>query len=177
MPRLNIIEPKNATGKAKELWEGPLRGKHLNIFKGLANSGAAFNAYAQFSGALKDGQLTPAEREVIALTVAEFNDCDYCRAAHTMVGAGAGLDQDQMISIRKGAADDPRHQALIDLTRILMENQGRVSAAEIEAFTSAGYDHGAVVEVIANVALNVFTNYFNRVNETEVDLPKAPALA
>ena len=41
MPRLNTIDPATATGKAKEIFDGPLQGKHLNIFKGMANSPAA----------------------------------------------------------------------------------------------------------------------------------------
>lgn len=176
MPRLNVIEPKEATGKAKELWEGPLKGKHLNIFKGLANSGAAMNAYVQFSGALKEGVLSDAEREVVALAIAEENDCEYCRAAHTMVGAGAGLDQDEMIKIRKGEADEPKHQALAAFARTLVQRRGWVEQGDIDAFKAAGYDDAAVVEVVACVALNTFTNFFNHVNETEIDLPKAPAL-
>ena len=31
--------------------------------------------------------------------------------------------------------------------------------------------------IVANVALNIFTNYFNHVAETEVDFPAAPELA
>ncbi len=177
MPRLNVIEPKDATGKAKQLWEGPLKGKHLNIFKGLANSGAAFNAYVQFSGALKEGQLSDAEREVIALAMGELNNCDYCLAAHTMVAKGAGLDADTVLKIRQGEPDDPKHQALVTLTHRLAEGRGWVEEADLEAFKQAGYDDGAIVEVVAAVALNTFTNYFNHLNETEVDLPRAPALA
>ena len=60
MPRLNVVEPASAEGKAKELFEGPLKGKHFNIFRGMANSPAALNAYLQLSGALQDGLLDQA---------------------------------------------------------------------------------------------------------------------
>ena len=35
MPRLNVIDPEKATGKAKEIFDGPLKGMQLNIFKGM----------------------------------------------------------------------------------------------------------------------------------------------
>ena len=41
-----------------------------------------------------------------------------------------------------------------------------------------GVDDAAIVEVVANVAINVFTNYLNRVADTVIDFPRlAPNLA
>ena len=37
----------------------------------------------------------------------------------------------------------------------------------------AGLDDAALVEVVANVALSIFTNYFNHVAETDIDFPRA----
>ncbi|MCA9312151.1 MAG: carboxymuconolactone decarboxylase family protein, partial [Phycisphaerales bacterium] len=101
MPRLNVVDPASASGKAREIFEGPLKGKHFNIFKGLANSGAGFNFYVAASGALADAALTPAEREVIALAVAEANSCEYCAAAHTAIGKMSGLSDAQTVEARK----------------------------------------------------------------------------
>ena len=39
-----------------------------------------------------------------------------------------------------------------------------------------GFTDGDLAEVVANVALNIFTNYFNHVAETDIDFPKAEAL-
>jgi hypothetical protein len=36
---------------------------------------------------------------------------------------------------------------------------------------NAGFDDGAIGEVVAHVALNVFTNYFNNVSRPVVDFP------
>ena len=35
----------------------------------------------------------------------------------------------------------------------------------------AGYGEGEIAEIIAAVALNIFSNYFNHIAETEVDFP------
>ena len=85
------VDPATASPAAKAIFDGPLKGKHLNIFKGLGNSAAALEAYLGMSGALAKGGLTAQERELIALTVGQANNCGYCVAAHTAIGTGAGL--------------------------------------------------------------------------------------
>lgn len=177
MPRLNVVNPAQSTGKVKEIFEGPLKGKHLNIFKGLANSAAGLNAYVSLSGALAGGELSAKEREVIALVLGEANRCDYCLAAHTFLGKQAGLTEEQTIAARAGKLTDPKLGALARFANTLHEKRGFVSEQDLQAFRSAGYTDGHVVEVVANVALNYYTNFFNHVNDTPVDMPKAPVLA
>lgn len=176
MPRLNVIDPKAADGKARELFDGPLSGMHLNIFKGLANSPAALEAYLSLSGALKGGLLNDKERETIALALAEANDCQYCRAAHTHLGKLVGLSPEQMIAARRGGAGDSKLDVLAQFTVQLNEKRGWVADADLEAVRAAGYGDGHIAEIVANYALNTLTNMFNHVNDTEVDFPAPPAL-
>jgi len=177
MPRLKKIEPSEATGKAKELFEGPLKDKQLNIFKAMANSPAALNAYLQFSGALKEGLLSDKEREAILLAIGEANGCEYCAAAHTAVGKQVGLSEAQMLGARQGRIeDDPKLNALVRFAQALHEKRGWVDDSDLEEFKNAGYNDGHIVEAVATYALSTFANYFNHVNHTEVDLPAAPAL-
>lgn len=176
MPRLNTIDPKSATGKAKELFDGPLKGKHLNIFKGMANSPAGLQAYLGMAGALGEGKLSAAEREIVALVTGQHNDCEYCLAAHTHIGKGAGLTETQTLEARRGEMANAKLNALTSFTKALLDKAGHATEADLRAFKSAGYTDEHVVEVIANVGLNFYTNFFNHVNGTDVDLPKAPAL-
>ena len=176
MPRLNTVDPKNATGKAKELFDGPLKGKHLNIFKGMANSPAALQAYLGMAGALSEGSLSGAEREVIALVTAQQNTCDYCLAAHTHMGKAAGLSEEQTVEARRGELGDSKLNALATFTKALLEKKGFADEGDIRVFKDAGYTDEHVVETIANVGLNFYTNFFNHVNNTDVDLPAPPAL-
>ncbi|MEO1715860.1 MAG: carboxymuconolactone decarboxylase family protein [Planctomycetota bacterium] len=177
MPRLNTVEPAQATGKAKEIFDGPLAGKHLNIFKGMANSPAALQFYLGGSGALAEGSLSAAEQEVVQLVFAQANDCDYCQAAHTAMGQGAGLSQDQTIAARRQSdLGDAKLSALARFAGAIHEKTGFVSDDDVSAFRSAGYDDGAIAEVIATAALATYTNWFNHVNQTAVDLPSPPAV-
>ena len=177
MPRLTTIEPAQATGKAREIFDGPLKGKSLNIFKGMANSPAGLQFYLGGSGALADASLSAAEQEVVQLVFAQANDCDYCQAAHTAMGKGAGLTEDQTVAARKqGDLGDPKLTALTRFASVLHEKRGFVSDDDLAQFKAAGYDDGAVVEVIAVAAMASYTNWFNHVNETAVDLPTPPAV-
>jgi uncharacterized peroxidase-related enzyme len=177
MPRLKVVDPATATGAAREIFEGPLKGKHLNIFKGLANSPAALKATLALKGALAEGVLTGAEREIIALTIGELNGCDYCVAAHTTLGKKAGLTEDQSVAARKGdSLGDPKLDALAGFLRVLHETRGNVSDDDLAAIRAAGYGDGAIVEMIVGYAENVLTNFFNHVNQSVVDFPAVPAL-
>ena len=176
MARLQVVEPKQAEGKAKEIFEGPLKGMEINIFKGMANSPAVLQAYLGMSGALEKGLLTGEEREAIMLVVGEANQCGYCVAAHTMLGKQAGLTDEQTVEARKGQMSDPKLAAVVTFAKALHEKKGWVDDADLDAFRAAGYTDGHIAEAVANYALSVFTNYFNHVNDTDIDMPKPPAL-
>ncbi len=177
MPRLNVVDPATATGKTKELFDGPLKGKHLNIFKGFANSPAALEAYLNLSGALAGGSLSKKEGEVVALTMGESSGCDYCTAAHTTLGKMAGLTDEQTVQARQGHVDgDPKLDAVAKFTSALYEKRGHVSDDDLAKFRAVGFDDGAVAEVVGHFALNTLTNYFNHVNNTAVDFPSPPKI-
>lgn len=178
MSRLKQLAPESTTGAVRQTLDaiGSKLGLVPNLTRALANSPAALNAYAQLSGALARGQLPGKIREQISLTVAQANECDYCLAAHSAIGRRVGLSDEQVHRARLGESDDPPTDAVLRFTRQVVGSQGRVSDEELQAFRDAGYDDGAVAEVVANVALNVLTNYFNNVAHTDIDFPKAAEL-
>jgi uncharacterized peroxidase-related enzyme len=175
MSRLHQIAPEAANGKAKELLDA-VKGKLglvPNMTRAMANSPAVLEAYLGFSGALSKGSLSNKSREQIALAVGQANECDYCLAAHSTIGKMVGLTKDQILDSRRGTAIDPKTDALIRFARKLVDERGRVSDADVAEVRAAGLDDGAIAEVVANVALNIFTNYFNHVGETDIDFPLA----
>jgi len=178
MPRLKEIKPETATGKVKELFDGPLAGKHFNIFKAMANSPAALEFYLGAGGALSNASLTPAQRELIALAISEKTGCEYCVAAHTAIGKGAGLSEDVTVQARQGGVPgDAKADAIVKFVLALHEKQGWVTDEDIADFRAAGFNDGHIAEVVATYAQTIFTNFFNHVNHSEVDFPAAPALA
>lgn len=177
MARLPVIDPSTAEGRVKEIFQGPLKGKEINIFKGMANSPAVLELYLGMAGALGKTDLTAAEREVIQLAIGEANNCDYCTAAHTMMGKGMGLTEEQCLAARCGSIpEDPKLDALVKFSLAIHEKRGHISDEDVETFCAAGYTHQHVAEVVATYALALFTNYFNHVNDTDIDFPAVPAV-
>lgn len=177
MSRIPLVDPNAATGKVKEIFDGPLKGKHLNIFKAMGNAPSALQFYLGAAGALKGASLSSAEQEVVQLAIGAANDCGYCQAAHTAIGKSAGLSDAQMVGARRGSVDgDPKLDALAKFALKLHEKKGFVDDADVASFKDAGFNDGHVMEVIAVYALAIFTNYVNHVAETPVDFPAAPAL-
>jgi uncharacterized peroxidase-related enzyme len=143
-----------------------------NLFSTFARSPAVLNGYLALSDALTNGVLTAQQREIIALTVAQANECHYCVSAHTLLGKGAGLSADAIRKAREGKADGAINNAVAVFARRVVETRGQVSDADVAEARSAGLDDARIVEVIAGVAINVFTNYTNNVAKTDIDFPK-----
>lgn len=146
-----------------------------NMMRTMAQSPAVLDGYLGFGAALRRGRLPAALQEQIALAVAETNSCDYCLSAHTALGRGAGLSDDQLVASREARAADPKAAAALQFARALVERRGDVRDQDLASVRTAGYSAGDVAEIIAHVALNVFTNYFNRTAHTEIDFPLVTA--
>ncbi len=172
MPRLNEVDPASTSGKAKEIFDGPLKGKHFNVFKGMANSPHVLAMYLQMNQSLNGISLSMAEVEAVQLAASNAAGCEYCQAAHTAIGKSHGMTDAQTVGARKGqVADDARMDALAKFTRALVDTRGHVTDAQLDAFKSAGFDDQAVVEVVGLVALANLTNTFNNVNRSVSDFP------
>jgi alkylhydroperoxidase family enzyme len=78
---------------------------------------------------------------------------------------------------RKANSADAKERAGLEFVRKVVDTRGNVGGEDVQAVKDAGWDDGEISEMIANVAFNIFTNYFNHINETELDFPKVPALA
>ena len=171
MSRLPLIDPARAAGRAKEIFEGPLKGKAFNIFKAMANAPAALDVYLCMSGALSKCGLTGKELETVQLAVGEANQCSYCTDAHTVIGKMQGLTEAQTLEARRGSLADPRLNAIAKFTLALHEKRGFVSDADVAAFKQAGYTDANLAEALAAYALALYTNYFNHMNNTPIDFP------
>ncbi|HEY7116064.1 MAG TPA: carboxymuconolactone decarboxylase family protein [Tepidisphaeraceae bacterium] len=171
--RIAPVEPSQAGDHARELL-GAVQAKlgvTPNMMKTFARSPAALEGYLSFNGALGKGLLPAKVREQIALAVSQENGCEYCLAAHTLLGGKAGLKPDQLIAARKGQSDDAKTRAELDLARQVLAARGNVTDAQLAAARAAGISDGEITEVVAHVALNVLTNYFNALAGTVVDFP------
>lgn len=171
MPRLDIVTKENATGKQKELLESieKAKGRVPNILASMAQSPVVLEFYLQSSAILANCKLDAKTREAIALACASANSCDYCSAAHTAIGKGVGMSKDQISSALKAESDDSKIAAILTFTKKVVEQNAEMSDGDVEALTSAGVSQEELTELIAVIGINMFTNYFNHINQTVVD--------
>ena len=118
MTRLQALDPKVATGRSKELFDGiqAKLGMVPNMMKTMGNSPAVLEGYLNLSDALGKGSLGGKLGELLALSVAESNACNYCLSAHSFIGEKlVGIDTDTLQAAREGINADqkwPQHFSL-----------------------------------------------------------------
>lgn len=173
MSRIPLIQTESAdTNRLPQLPQVQKAfGTVPNMFRAVANSPAALAMMWSAFGALGKGQLGAGLGEQIAVAVANRNGCDYCLAAHTVLGQAAGVTAAQLAEAQVGRSADARTQAALDFALALVSGRGQVDAGHFQALRAQGFDDAAIVEILAHVALNVFTNYTNIAFDVPVDFP------
>jgi uncharacterized peroxidase-related enzyme len=178
MSRVQIVDPKTAPPPARALLAAVQAqlGVTPNFIRVLANSPKALEGFLGLYGAASGFSLDKAMQERIALAVAEGNACQYCVSAHTAIGRHAGLANDEMALNRRGSSGEARAAAIVAFAKALNDNLGEITTAEFDAARAAGLADGEIVEVIATVALNVFTNILGKATRVEIDFPMVELL-
>lgn len=176
MPRINpalIDQIDNSTQATLASVKSKL-GMVPNLFATLAHSPVALNGYLSLAEIVTKGELNARQRELIALAVAQTNECQYCLSAHTLLGKGAGLSESEMMDARVGVSINSVDQAISTLARKIVAQKAMLNDTELNAARSAGLNDGVILEVVANVSLNLMSNYVNHIAQTDIDFPLVP---
>jgi uncharacterized peroxidase-related enzyme len=142
-----------------------------NLFSTFARAPAVLEAYLGFDRALSNGRLNARQREVIALAVGQANSCQYCLSAHTALAKGTGLSEADIRDARAGKGEDRLNGAIAALAVQIIERRGNITDEEFGAAAAAGIDQPLMIEIVANVCVNVLTNYTNNLARTRIDFP------
>lgn len=142
------------------------------MMRTMGNSPAVLEGYLNLSGALSHGKLSAKTGELIALAVSESNSCDYCLAAHTFIGEKlVKADPEVLKAARSGNSADAKTEAILQLAKTLISKNGLVNDEDVNKAKDAGISDAEIAETVAHTALNVLTNYFNNLANTEIDFP------
>lgn len=173
MSRVPLIDRNATTPGRKQLLDAihGAFGTTPNMFRAVANSPAALQSMWGAFGALGNGVIEPGLGEQIAVAIADRNACEYCLAAHTALGRKAGVSAAALHAAQAGQSHDPGTQAALDFALKLVNERGQINDQDVKAMRVAGFNDEAIVEVIAHVALNLFTNYVNVALAVPVDFP------
>ena len=176
MARFTSVPADQATGATADIYAGIKKslGKVPNAYATLATLAPdALQAMLAADKVLAGGPLSKPDQETIKLVISELAGCDYCVAAHSMVGRMVGLTTENMHRIREGqVTGDAKRDALVAFVRHLALNPGTLPDAQVQALQDAGYSGEEVVHMGLAISVITFTNVFNRINDTTVDFPK-----
>lgn len=169
---LRTIE--DAEPKARALLEGAKAQMGLipNMYAAMANEPGVLVTYLSGYAAFREGAgFTPAEQEVVFLTISRENRCIYCVAAHSMVAdTMSKVAIDVTNAIRDGkAVPDPKLATLAKFTKVMLESRGMPSNNDVDEFLSAGYSERQVLSIILAIAVKTLSNYTNHIFHTPVD--------
>ena len=175
MSRLSVPNLESDTGPSGQIYAQIKKaiGSVPNTFAAIAAHGpAALKAVLAADAVLTAGTLTKRDQETVKLIISGVAGCDYCVAAHSQLGKLAGLKPDELKNIRDGKpTGDAKRDVLVGFVRKLAQSSGTVSDEDFAAIKAAGYSDAQLVEISLAFATNVFTNVFNRINDTEIDFP------
>jgi uncharacterized peroxidase-related enzyme len=179
MPRIQPIDPATAPAATAAHLDTARKmfGGTPNLVTTTAHSSAALGAMLSLFANVGKTSLGAKTGELIAIAVAQSNGCGYCLAAHTAIGGAIGLSPAALADARKALSPDPRTAALLDFAVAINQSRGRISDDTLADARAAGITDAEIVEVVAHVALNVFTNYVNNVAGTTIDFPEVPFAA
>ena len=151
-------------------------GKVPNLFATLALSETALGNYL----ALQDAKssINGKAREVVNLVVSQVNLCQYCLAAHTVIGGMVGFTPEQILEIRRGRASfDRRLDVLARLVQNIASERGHADPALVDAFLAAGWTQANLVDAILVIGDKIIANYLHGTTNVPVDFPPAPVLS
>ncbi len=173
MSRINLDTPRTPSASQVVLSQvHQAFGATPNMFKAVANSPAALKSMWAAFGALGQGTLGAALGEQIAVAIANANRCEYCLAAHSVLGQQAGVSAETMAAAQVGQSGDPRTAAALAFALKVVAQRAQVSDADVATLHEVGFGDEQVVEILAHVALNLYTNYINVALDVPVDFPR-----
>jgi uncharacterized peroxidase-related enzyme len=141
-----------------------------NLHRVLAESPAALEAYATLWGIAEKTSFTPAERNIVYLSIIYENECVYCMAGHSNLSRMAKVSDEAIAAVREGRPiADPKLEALRRFAALITRNRGVVSQADVEAFKAAGYGNQAILDVLVLAATKLISNYTNHLAQTPLD--------
>lgn len=167
--------PANSEGETLEVLEQGIRaagGWLPNMYGNMANFPGLLQTYLDgYDRFRKASGFTPAEQEVVFLTVSRFNECTYCMAAHSFVADKVSRVPTEVTDALRAdeTIPDAKLEALAAFTRALLVGRGRPGVDDAAAFLAAGYEEGHMLEIILAISVKVLSNYTNRLFRTTVD--------
>lgn len=178
MNAINVPTREEVSPANQALFDNLKKGLGMvpNLYATLAHSENALGTYLALQNA--KSSISGKAREVVNLVVSQVNECEYCLAAHTVIGGMVGFNEAQILEIRSGKASfDKKLDTLAQLTKSIAINRGKANPMLLEAFFAAGWTKENLIDTIVIIGDKTVTNYLHATTKVPVDFPVAQKLA
>lgn len=164
MARVPLIDPDQATGRTKEVFDQVKRYYHMvpALQKGLAYLPETTAALWSLSVAtVAEGSIREELKRVFFTVAAHEVECQYCTAAHVINLIGKQWTKEECAEIIAGKPS-PRlsteENAAVNFAREVARRPGAVSDDMVEELRTLGWTDSQIVEIVAAVALMRYTS-------------------
>ena len=142
-----------------------------NLYGVIAESPAALQGALAIGDAFSHSSLSSVEQQLVVLAVSEANDCEYCVAAHSTLAKRMAKVDPALVDAtrRREPLPNAKLNALVDFTRIVVEQRGFLAEADVATFLEAGYTKAQVIEVLLGVGMKTFNNYVDHLAHTPLN--------
>ena len=144
-------------------------GQLSNLVGVLAGAPAGLRAYARFRSELRHGTLPLQTQQRIALAVADHQGSEYALAVLARTAREVGLGIDEIALAREFDSRDEHDAVLLRYLKALLETDGPPKLHLHEEAREAGWEDEQILEAVAHVALNSFTNLVTRAGNVPKD--------
>lgn len=171
---LPLLSTDTASPEGKVVLEKALAqiGFIPNMYGAMVNVPGLLETYlAGYDAFRKGSQLTPAEQEVVFLTISRENGCEYCMSAHSVLA-------DKMSNVPSTVTDairadtpiaDARLAALATFTSAMVGKRGLPNKADVAQFLATGYSELNILDIVLAIAVKTISNYTNHLFHTPLD--------
>lgn len=178
MTSINVPGREQVSSANQAIFDNLKKGLGMvpNLYATFALSETALATYLSLQNA--KSSIAGKAREVVNLVVSQVNRCEYCLAAHSMLGKMAGFTPEQILEIRRGGASfDAKLDALARFVKGVVVERGHIEPALLQAFFAAGWTQENLIDTLMTIGDKTISNYLHSTTQIPVDFPAAPALA
>lgn len=146
-----------------------------NLAAAMAESPELLKGFLAIRQIYEGGAFTPGEIQVLSLTAAYENDCEWCMAFHSFMAHNAGVPAESVAALRSGRSPlEPRLRALSDYARGMVRRRGSVNREELQRLLDAGYTRAQAMEVVLGMAFSLMANFAGHLADAPLDEPFKP---
>lgn len=165
------LDPGSAPPAARALLEATRKklGFVPSAMARMAHAPGLATAFQRAISAFEATSLSPIEREVAVLAMAREIECDVCIAMHSGVLRRIGGSPHVERILAAEPLDDPRLDAMVEMTRAILEHRGDVDGERWSRFLGAGYTREQALELMIGIGAYVMSTFANRLTAAPVD--------